>query len=163
MRPAARWSTRRSTGWGGGKEAPGRVCSKPWRWRACCGVVRVGRDPLLLLRFSVYLSVCLCASCFRGLDSVFDADASLMWRIGEKERRDLSRFGERDLKAFLVDKTRKIWRKVYLGDFCASRPCRCWPEIGESGGISKVSDNEVMMLACQMHQNRAIGSEFALF
>ncbi len=109
------------------------------------------------------LSVCLSASCFRGLDSVFDADASLMWRIGEKERRDLSRFGERDLKAFLVDKTRKIWRKVYLGDFCASRPCRCWPEIGESGGISKVSDNEVMMLACQMHQNRAIGSEFALF
>jgi hypothetical protein len=111
---------------------------------------------------SVCLSVCLCASCFRGLDSVFDADASSMWRIGEKERRDLSRFGERDLKAFLVDKTRKIWRKVYLGDFCASRPCRCWPEIGESGGISKVSDNEVM-LACQMHQNRAIGSEFALF
>ncbi len=30
-----------------------------------------------------------------GLDSVFDADASLMWRIGEKERRDLSRFRER--------------------------------------------------------------------
>jgi hypothetical protein len=44
----------------------------------------------------VCLSVCLSASCFRGgLVSAFDADASLMWRIGEKERCDLSRFRER--------------------------------------------------------------------
>jgi hypothetical protein len=85
-----------------------------------------------------------------------------MWRIGEKERRDLSRFRERDLKAFLVDKRGRYGEKYIWATFAPAERLAVGLKLEKSGAISKVSDNEAM-LACQMHQNRAIGSEFALF